>query len=180
MNPSIDLEAAKAAFFASGGQLVVLEGFTYRPLPPRKGPEVQPESATKVPSKKAAPSPRKEKMKARADQVAEMAKTMTCQQVHEATGISKQALFRASREGNFVFRRAERKKSANSKRDAQRQIRRNLKRIEELKVVQQICALRDTGLHRAQVAEQLDLNYGTLVKIIERNDINFPRLRVRK
>ena len=180
MNQSIDLEAAKAAFFASGGQLVVLEGFTYRPLPPRKGPEVQPESATKVPSKKAAPSPRKEKMKARADQVAEMAKTMTCQQVHEATGISKQALFRASREGNFVFRRAERKKSANSKRDAQRQIRRNLKRIEELKVVQQICALRDTGLHRAQVAEQLDLNYGTLVKIIERNDINFPRLRVRK
>jgi len=180
MNPSIDLEAAKAAFFASGGQLVVLEGFTYRPLPPRKGPEVQPAPATKAPAKKAAPSPRKEKMKARADQVAEMAKTMTCQQVHEATGISKQALFRASREGNFVFRRAERKKSANSKRDAQRMIQRNLKRIEELKVVQQICALRDTGLHRAQVAEQLGLNYGTLVNIIERNDINFPRVRVRK
>lgn len=180
MNQSIDLDAAKAAFFASGGQLIVLEGFTYRPLPPRKGPEAQSAPAAKAPSKKAAPSPRKEKMKARADQVAEMAKTMTCQQVHEATGISKQALFRASREGNFVFRRAERKKSANSKRDALRQIQRNLKRIEELKVVQQICALRDTGLHRAQVAEQLGLNYGTLVKIIERNDINFPRVRVRK
>lgn len=26
MNPSIDLEAAKAAFFASGGQIIVLEG----------------------------------------------------------------------------------------------------------------------------------------------------------
>lgn len=177
MNPSIDLEAAQAAFFASGGQLVVLEGFNYRPLPPRKDPEVQPVPAA---AKKAAPSPRKEKMKARSDQVAEMAKTMTCQQVHEATGISKQALFRASREGNFVFRRAERKKSANSKRDAQRQIQRNLKRIEELKVVQKICALRDTGLHRAQVAEQLDLNYGTLVNIIERNGIDFPRVRIRK
>ncbi|MFB6402850.1 hypothetical protein [Pseudomonas putida] len=177
MNPSIDLEAAQAAFFASGGQLVVLEGFNYRPLPPRKGPEAQP---APVAAKKAAPSTRKEKMKARADQVAEMAKTMTCQQVHEATGISKQALFRASREGNFVFRRAERKKSANSKRDAQRQIQRNLKRIEELKVVQKICALRDTGLHRAQVAEQLDLNYGTLVNIIERNGIDFPRVRIRK
>ena len=177
MNPSIDLEAAQAAFFASGGQLVVLEGFNYRPLPPRKGPESEPAPVT---AKKAAPSPRKEKMKARADQVAEMAKTMTCQQVHEATGISKQALFRASREGNFVFRRAERKKSANSKRDAQRQIQRNLKRIEELKVVQKICALRDTGLHRAQVAEQLDLNYGTLVNIIERNGIDFPRVRIRK
>lgn len=180
MNQSIDLEAAKAAFFASGGQLIVLEGFTYRPLPPRKGPEPKSASTAKAPAKKAEPSPRKEKMKARADQVAEMAKTMTCQQVHEATGISKQALFRASREGNFVFRRAERKKSANSKRDAQRQIQRNLKRIEELKAVQKICALRDTGLHRAQVAEQLGLNYGTLVKIIERNDINFPRVRVRK
>jgi len=180
MNPSIDLEAAKAAFFASGGQLVVLEGFTYRPLPPRKGPETQPVPTAKVVAKKAPQSPRKEKMKARADQVAEMAKTMTCQQVHEATGISKQALFRASREGNFVFRRAERKKSANSKRDAQRQIQRNLKRIKELKVVQKICALRDTGLHRAQVAEQLDLNYGTLVKIIERNSIDFPRVRIRK
>lgn len=180
MNQSIDLEAAKAAFFAAGGQLAVLEGFTYRPLPPRKGPEPQSTSTAKAPAKKVAPSPRKEKMKARADQVAEMAKTMTCQQVHEATGISKQALFRASREGNFVFRRAERKKSANSKRDAQRQIQRNLKRIEELKVVQQICGLRDTGLHRAQVAEQLGLNYGTLVNIIERNEINFPRVRIRK
>lgn len=38
MTPSIDLEAAQAAFFASGGQLVELEGFTYRPLPERKHP----------------------------------------------------------------------------------------------------------------------------------------------
>lgn len=180
MNPSNDLEAAQAAFFASGGQLVVLEGFNYRPLPPRRNADLQPKPAVKKAAKKAAPSPRKEKMKARVDQVAEMAKNMTCQQVHEATGISKQALFRASREGNFVFRRAERKKSANSKRDALRQIQRNLKRIEELKVVQKICALRDTGLHRAQVAERLDLNYGTLVKIIERNDIDFQRVRIRK
>lgn len=180
MNPSIDLKAAKAAFFASGGQLVVLEGFTYRPLPPRKHPDTQPKPAANARPKKPTLGPRKEKVKARVATVAEMAKTMTCQQVHEATGISKQALFRAAREGNFVFRRAERKKSANSKRDAQRQIQRNLKRIEELKVVQKICALRDTGLHRAQVAEQLDLNYGTLVKIIERNSIDFPRVRIRK
>ncbi|MFK9098298.1 hypothetical protein ACJEBH_14145 [Pseudomonas guariconensis] len=40
--------------------------------------------------------------------------------------------------------------------------------------------MRDTGLHRAQVAEQLSLNYGTLVNIIERNGIDFPRVRIRK
>lgn len=61
MNPSNDLEAAKAAFFASGGQLVVLEGFTYRPLPPRKDPEAQPVPTATVAAKKAAQSPHKEK-----------------------------------------------------------------------------------------------------------------------
>ncbi|NES08954.1 hypothetical protein G3O07_03190 [Pseudomonas laurentiana] len=33
------LEAAKAAFFASGGRAVKLAGFTYKPLPFRRHPE---------------------------------------------------------------------------------------------------------------------------------------------
>lgn len=35
------LEAAKAAFFASGGQAVELAGFTYKPLPFRRPPRAE-------------------------------------------------------------------------------------------------------------------------------------------
>jgi len=174
MNPSIDLEAAKAAFFTSGGSIVVLDGFQYVPPRPHRDVEV----IRAAPEKKE--DPRVVKRLSQLAEIRRMAKTMTCQQVHEATGYSKQALFRASREGNFVFRRPERKSSGTHKREVERQIHRNQKRIEELKLVERICALRDEGLHRAQVSDRLGINYGTMVKIIERNAIDFPLARARK
>ncbi|ANY87700.1 hypothetical protein [Pseudomonas putida] len=84
MNQSIDLEAAKAAFFASGGQLIVLEGFTYRPLPQRKHPEPKPKRAKPGSSK--SEHPQQSRAKARAAQIAELAKTMSCGEVAKLLG----------------------------------------------------------------------------------------------
>ncbi|WP_209439659.1 hypothetical protein [Pseudomonas taiwanensis] len=168
LNASID------SFFLDGGAVQQVKG--YEPVPRPAHRDI--EAIQAAPAKKEDP-----RVIRRASQLAEirkMARTMTCQEVQEATGYSRQALFRAGREGNFVFRRPESKNPEVDKREVQRQIQRNEKRIEELKLVERISALRDEGQHRAQVATQLELNYGTLVKIIERNNIDFPKVRARK
>ncbi|MBO9552182.1 hypothetical protein [Pseudomonas sp.] len=174
MNQSIDLDAAQAAFLAFGGSIIVLDGFQYVPHRQRRDDEVIRAAPVK------AEDPRVVKRLSLLAEIRKMAKTMTCQQVHEATGYSRQALFRAAREGNFVFRREERKSPGVDKREVQRQIQRNQKRIEELKLVERICAMRDIGLNRAQVAKQVNIAYATLTAIIERNSIDFPKVRTRK
>jgi hypothetical protein len=101
MNPSIDLEAAKAAFFASGGQLVVLEGFTYRPLPERKHPK--PKHKRAKPTDHKAVSQHKSRARARAEKVAELAKTMTCGEVAKLLGETKSALWGVAAREGFKF-----------------------------------------------------------------------------
>lgn len=70
MNPSIDLEAAQAAFFASGGQLAVLEGFAYRPLPERKHPD--PKQKPAKPAARKAERQQVTKARTRAAKIAEL------------------------------------------------------------------------------------------------------------
>uniref|UniRef100_UPI00066C1FB5 hypothetical protein n=1 Tax=Pseudomonas putida TaxID=303 RepID=UPI00066C1FB5 len=101
MNQSIDLEAAKAAFFASGGQLVVLEGFTYRPFPPRKHPDPKPRG--KVKTEQSAQGTKKERAQARADEVAEMAKTMTCREAAEILQVAPDMLWSMAKRYGFSF-----------------------------------------------------------------------------
>ncbi|WP_447810967.1 hypothetical protein [Pseudomonas putida] len=91
MNQSIDLEAAKAAFFASGGQLVVLEGFTYRPLPERKHPAPSPKKRRGLPPVQS--GTRQEKARAKAQMVAELAATMTCREASQALGVPQATLW---------------------------------------------------------------------------------------
>ena len=173
MDQSIDLEAAKAAFFASGGTIVVLEGFHYQPIPARRCPDPSPLSHDSI-------APAVDQRQARLDELRELSRTMTYEESQAATGLSKAALFRASRDGNFVFRRAKRKAAGVCAREVERQIQRNLKRIEELKLVERIRALRDQGLSRAQAAKEVGLSFGGLGLVIERNAINFPKKLARK
>ncbi len=65
MNPSIDLEAAKAAFFASGGQIIVLEGFQYVPFRQRHHPEPKPKRVKPVKQERG--GERKSRAKARTE-----------------------------------------------------------------------------------------------------------------
>lgn len=169
MNPLIDLEAAKAAFFASGGQLVVLEGFTYRPLPQRKHPEPKPKRLK--PASPAKEHPQQTRAKARAAQVSELAKTMTCGEVAELLGETKTALWGVAARGGFRFfsppkpTRPEKVKAEPSQEDRD--------------LADKIIALRDSGMSRWGVTLELGIGNCRFARILAAFDIDFPLQRNR-
>lgn len=162
MNPSIDLEAAKAAFFASGGQLVVLEGFTYRPLPQRKHPEP-------TPKRRRGPDPvqkgnRQERAKAKADMVAKFAVTMTCSQASKVLGISQGSLWDMAKRNGFSFVPATPGKHTPKPGDEER----------DAEMAEKIKALRDEGLTRNKVCQSLKTGHTTVTRLINKFGIDFP------
>lgn len=168
MNQSIDLEAAKAAFFASGGQLVVLEGFTYRPLPARKHPEP-------APKKRRGPPPvqhgtRQEKARARADMVAKMAETMTCREAAQELKVSQSSLWDMAKRYGFEFAPGNRGKHTETPDMEAR----------DAKLAERIQALRDAGLSRNSTSMKLEIGHSTMSRIIKKFSIDFPLKKRRR
>lgn len=169
MNPSIDLEAAKAAFLASGGSIVVLEGFTYRPLPQRKHPEPKPKRAK--PASPKSEHPQQSRAKARAAQIAELAKTMTCGEVAKLLGETKTALWGVAARGGFRFFSPPRPaRPAKVKAEPSQ---------EDRDLAEKIIALRDAGKSRCRATVELGIGNCRLVRIIEAFAIDFPIQRRR-
>jgi hypothetical protein len=152
MNPSIDLEAAKAAFFSSGGRIIVLEGFQYVPFRQRHHPEPKPKRAKPV--KQEPGGERKSRAKARTAQIEELAKTMTCGEVAKLLGETKTALWGVAARGGFKFSRP----SSQDDRD----------------LADKIIALRDAGKSRCGAAVDLGIGKCRLVRILEVFDIEYP------
>ncbi|MNJ34306.1 hypothetical protein D3C77_290130 [compost metagenome] len=155
-----ELEAAKAAFFLSGGIVTALESYSYKPLPFRRHPE---------PSKKAKKGiqqgARQEHCNERAAMVARMAKTMTCREVSHALGISQNTLWTMAQREDFKFVPGGQGKRTTPYTDA----------AADAKLAERIIDLRDTGLSRHQVEKQIGIAYGTLVRIIKAFQIDFPK-----
>lgn len=162
MNPSIDLEAAKAAFFASGGQLVVLEGFTYRPLPQRKHPDPKPRKKVKI--EQSAQGAKKERAQARADEVAEMAKTMTCREAAEILKVAPDMLWSMAKRYGFSFVPAAKGRVIVKEYDEEK----------DAKVAERIKAMRDIGVSRNQAILHLQIGHTTMNRIIKKFGIEFP------
>lgn len=159
------LEAAKAAFFAAGNQIVELAGFTYKPLPFRKHPE----PSSKIP-KCIQQGARQQRSKERAVLIAEMAKTMTCQEVSEALGVPKNTLWTMSKREGFTFVpgcQGRRKTPYND--DAA-----------DAKLAERITALRDVGLSRRQAQKHIGIGESVLIRIIKTYCIDFPKHGERK
>ncbi len=169
MNPSIDLEAAKAAFFASGGQPIVLEGFTYRPLPRRKHPEPKPKRAK--PAAHKSEHPQQSRAKARAAQISELAKTMTCGEVAKLLGETKTALWGVAARGGFKFFSPPKQSKPVKDPDDQAKADQDL--------ADQIIALRDTGMSRCGVTAKLGIGNRKLERLLSAFKINFPLQRYR-
>ena len=169
MNQSIDLEAAKAAFFASGGQLVVLEGFTYRPLPQRKHPEPKPKRLK--PASPAKEHPQQTRAKARAAQVSELAKTMTCGEVAKLLGETKGALWGVAAREGFRFCKPPRQVQPVRAAAAQEAADRDL--------AERIIALRDEGMSRCRATAVLGIGNRKLERILAAFEISFPLQRYR-
>ena len=155
-----ELEAAKAAFFASGGRVVEIAGFTYKPLPFRKHPE----STCRIP-KGVQQGARQQRSKERAVVIAEMAQTMTCREVSKALGIPQNTLWTMSQREGFTF-------------VAGCQGRRKTPYTDEAadaKLAERIIALRDVGLSRHQVEKHIGISNSVLVRIITAYQIDFPK-----
>ncbi|MDI3370430.1 MULTISPECIES: hypothetical protein [Pseudomonas] len=169
MNPSIDLEAAKAAFFSSGGRIIVLEGFQYVPFRERHHPEPKPKRVKPVKQERG--GERKSRAKARTAQVEELAKTMTCGEVAKLLGETKTALWGVAARGGFRFfsppkpARPEKVKAEPSQEDRD--------------LADKIIALRDAGKSRWGVTLELGIGNWRFARILAEFDIDFPLQRNR-
>lgn len=169
MNQSIDLEAAKAAFFASGGRIIVLEGFQYVPFRQRHHPEPKPKRVKPVKQERG--GERKSRAKARTAQVEELAKTMTCGEVAKLLGETKTALWGVAARGGFRFfsppkpARPEKVKAEPSQEDRD--------------LADKIIALRDSGMSRWGVTLELGIGNCRFARILAAFDIDFPLQRNR-
>ncbi|MGN8259465.1 hypothetical protein ACLEJW_09045 [Pseudomonas sp. SMSB3] len=162
MNPSIDLEAAKAAFLSSGGSIIVLDGFQYVPHRPHRDIE-----------KKRAVEPKPLSMKAqkRQEQLAELrklAKTMTYAEAMAHTGLSQTTLYRASMEGQFFFR-------PDPRRGAGLKERAYADPQADKALAQQIIELRDAGLNRSQAKTKLGISDRKFCRVIHMFGVDYPK-----
>jgi hypothetical protein len=155
------LEAAQAAFFQSGGKVEEVAGFEFRPKPPRKHPEPGEKKPKGIHQRGA----RLERSKQRSALIAEMAKTMTCREVSAAVGMAQTTLWTMAQREEFKFL-----PDTMGKPNA---------RSDDAKLIERITALRDVGLTRHQVEKQMGIGSGTLRRIIDDYDIDFPKFRNR-
>ena len=169
MNQSIDLEAAKAAFFSSGGRIIVLEGFQYVPFRQRHHPEPKPKRVKPVKQERG--GERKSRAKARTAQVEELAKTMTCGEVAKLLGETKTALWGVAARGGFrFFSPPKPARPAKAKAEPSQ---------EDRDLADKIIALRDSGMSRWGVTLELGIGNCRFARILATFDIDFPLQRNR-
>lgn len=163
MNQSIDLEAAKAAFFASGGSIIVLDGFQYVPHRPHRDIEVVRATPPKPISKKAV------KRQEQLAMLRELAKTMTYAQAVKHTGLAQTTLYRAATDGGFAFQPDPRRTQG------------QLARVYadpavDKALAEQIAELRDAGLNRTQAKAKLNISDSKFCRVIHLFGVDYPKV----
>ncbi|WDY60360.1 hypothetical protein [Pseudomonas sp. PSKL.D1] len=162
MNQSIDLEAAQAAFLASGGSIIVLEGFQYVPHRPHR--DIEQVRAIQ-------PKPLGLKAQKRQEQLAELrklAKTMTYAEAMRHTGLAQTTLYRAAMEGCFCFR-----PDPNRGRGEKNRVYADPEADKVLAA--QVVELRDAGLNRTQAKIKLGISDRKFCRIIDLFGVDYPK-----
>lgn len=90
---------------------------------------------------------------------------MTCREVSDAIGVPQTTLWNMAQREGFKFA-ADLRGKPNA-------------HAEDHKLIERITALRDVGLTRNQVEKQMGIGSGTLRRIIDDYDIDFPKFRNR-
>ena len=160
------LEAAKAAFFASGGQSILLDSPRYEPPPLRK--DVVPAKAQQVKRRRISDKSIDIAAKRRehVEKIRQVAKTMCYREAIAATGLSHSALYRASVEGDFKFQpdpnfvRFGGVNDSNSERDGN--------------LCERLAAFRDAGITRRQACKQMSISACVLYRLIRQYDFVYP------
>lgn len=160
------LEAAKAAFFKSGGEIESLPAFQFKPMPPRTEPEPKEKhKATGNAGERAA------KANETANMVAAMAESMTCADISKALGIPGTTLRGMAIRHGFTFYPGPQGRRVTGCYDDEM----DAKLAERLKAMSQI------GLSRNHAAKHLQVGHATITRICKKFDIEFsPRARLRK
>ncbi|MCF3156594.1 hypothetical protein NNX13_28075 [Pseudomonas sp. Eb3] len=161
MNPSIDLEAAKAAFLASGGSIIVLDGYQYVPHRPHRDLEVV-KAATAQRGESA--MTKREKM---IEEVRVLAKTMCCAEVMAHTGLSQSTLQRAAAEGGFQFR-------PNPNRGKGNLGKKLGDPVKDKALAEKIIEARDAGVTMAEAIRRLGISYKLIHRIMNDFGISYP------
>lgn len=159
MDSSIDLEAAKAAFFASGGAIVVLDGFSFRPLPPRKEP---------VKGKRRGVQSGKRQLLdvEKASQVAGLAKEMTCAEVSKALGIPMSTLWGMATRHNFKFAGVRGRHHSPYNDQAA-----------DAEMADKIIAAKALGMSRHAAQKELGISDCKFLRIIHAFNIDYPKTK---
>lgn len=163
MNQSIDLEAAQAAFFASGGSIIVLDGFQYVPHRPHRDIEQ---------IRAAQPKPLGMKAQKRQQQLAELrelAKTMTYTQAMAKTGLAQTTLYRAAQEGGFAFQPDPRRFHGEKNRAY-------ADPAEDKALAAQLIELRDAGLNRHEAKTRLGISDRKFCRVIHLFGVDYPKV----
>lgn len=162
MNHSIDLEAAKAAFLASGGSIIVLDGYQYVPHRPHR--DIEQVRALQ-------PKPLGMKAQKRQQQLAELselAKTMTYAQAMERTGLAQTTLYRAAQDGGFAFQPDQRRFHGEKNRAY-------ADPAEDKALAAKIAELRDAGLNRHEAKTKLGISDRKFCRVIHLFGVDYPK-----
>lgn len=150
-----ELDALKRAYFASGGRVVELQGFNYKPRPPKAAGSDQIFSIKSEAQNKRAAEAR------RIAEIREMSKTMTQAEVMEATGLSRKQLFKLSEKYGITFQSAKAREHEECRR-----------RREALSGFVRYCA-EEQGMNRTDTAEALGVSRALISTIQKEFDIKF-------
>lgn len=162
MSPSIDLEAAKAAFFSSGGRIIELDGFQYVPHRPHRDIE-QVRAAQPKPL-----NPKAIKRQKQLAELRELAKTMTYAQAMEITGLAQTTLYRAAQEGAFAFQPDPRRFHGEKQRVY-------ADPAADRELVSRIAELRDADLNRHEAKIRLGISDRKFCRIIHLFSVDYPK-----
>lgn len=167
MNPSIDLEAAKAAFFASGRTMLVIERGEYVPPPARREPASKPQRPmTKGEIRSALRLERLERVKA-------LAGTMTCAEVMAHTGLSCACLWNYAQEGKFRFLSDPSRGKGNLGKKLSDPVK-------DREKAEQIIAYRNLCVSRNHAAKLMDISVKQLKRLLREFEIDYPTTAERR
>lgn len=158
------LEAAKSAFFASGGTVVVVDGCAFMPPPARVHP-----ASVKTPAvtQKQGLNTARKAAQERDEKIAALSETMTCGQIAEAMGLSSTSVRGICRKLGVKPLRAPPGREARP-------------RSEFTAMAERVDALSKIGVSRTQAFKHLGITHQTLSRIIDEFGIDFPPQRAKK
>lgn len=158
-----ELEAAKAAFFASGGSIAVIAGCSFTHPPMRFHP--QPSVKLKQPDKPdTKPRSARSAITQRNDRIAELAETMTCNQAAEEMGISSKSIRDIAFRLGIKFLPAPTGRSPRPK-------------AEFTAMAERVEAMSKIGVSRTTAAKHLGISHQSLSRIVDEFGIDFPSRR---